>query len=157
MKTKITEFEPLLLSDNTEVKVPVSTNHPEPINPCTVNFAGSDLDDTCTLDGNENIVECNRLISSFRQLPTDLFVNQILTNKSQSEVKLEETRSILFETLQESDEFPLDRNFVMKRQVHSRAGDMVAVKLARDIHTILCVIECRFFRIEPNYNQHAPS
>ena len=144
MGSQFVELEPLLLSDNTEVKVLVSSNYHTETNSCAVHFADDVNDETYTPnvnDVNDNIIEYNRLITSFRQLPTDLFVNQILTDYSHSEVKLEETRSMLFETLQESDDFPLDRHCVMKRRVHSRTGDTVAVKLARDIHTILCVIE----------------
>ena len=140
MASRLMEFEPTLLNDNTEVKVLVSPKQ-SPNSSFTVNFVDNGTDDTINLDGNANIVEYNRLISKFRQLPSDLFVNQILSDYSQSEVQLEETRTMLFETLQQSEDFPLDRNSVMKRRLHSRTGDTVAIKLARDIYTILWVIE----------------
>lgn len=139
MMSQLTELEPVLLSDNTELKVPVSPKHHVKFNLCSPNCIDDDNDETFSFNG--NIVEYNRLIILFRQLPTDLFVNQLLTDYSQSEIKLEETRLMLFETLQESDDYPLDRDSVLKRRVHSRSGDTIAVKLARDIHTVICVME----------------
>ncbi|MES9879997.1 MAG: hypothetical protein ABW185_03860 [Sedimenticola sp.] len=48
---------------------------------------------------------------------------------------------MLYELLRESDGFTYDVNSEMKRRVNTRQGESAAVKLARDIHILLSIVE----------------
>ena len=70
-----------------------------------------------------------------------MFVNRILLNEASCETKLGEMRSSLFEHLKDADDFPYGLQCKLKRQVCTRNGDSVAIKLAYDLHTLMSVIE----------------
>lgn len=70
-----------------------------------------------------------------------MFVNRLLLNEASCEVTLDKYRSVLFEELKESEEFPFGLQCELKRRVHTRNGDTVPVKLAYDVHSLMSVIE----------------
>lgn len=61
----------------------------------------------------------------------------------QSETKHEQCRLTyyLFEILRQSDKYPYNRPSYLKRRVNTRNGESAGIKLARDIHVILLVID----------------
>ena len=40
-----------------------------------------------------------------------------------------------------NESFPFGENAILKRRVHTRTGESVALKLAKDIHALLSVAE----------------
>ncbi|KAL4221221.1 hypothetical protein ACF0H5_019485 [Mactra antiquata] len=119
------EYEPTLNSDNTEVKVPVHGN----------------MDDNQGQSTDEKMTEYSKLVSIFRDLPTEMFVTRILKEYSNCESNLNRTRYNLFDRLRENDDYPFDQQSDLKRRVASKKGEPVTVKLAHDVHTLLCVLE----------------
>lgn len=83
----------------------------------------------------------NKLQGLFKGLPREMFVNRLLLNEASCEVTLDKYRSVLFEELKESEEFPFGLQCELKRRVHTRNGDTVPVKLAYDVHSLMSVIE----------------
>ena len=136
-----TDFEPVYINENTEVKVPIMA---QPISPsdCTSSITISPTPSTtnyCTpIDEYESadLNEYHRLLKLVRDLPSTLFVDRILMDYHQSESDLEKSRLMLFDVIRESEDFPFDINCELKRRI-TRQGDSAAVKLANDIHTIL--------------------
>ena len=80
-------------------------------------------------------------IKVFRELPKDLFVDQLVRDLHSCESSLEHMRDELFEQVKEFDNFPYGSQCHLKKRVQTRNGDLVAIKLARDIHTVVSVIE----------------
>lgn len=83
----------------------------------------------------------NKLHELFKGLPREMFVNRLLLNEASCEVTLDKYRSVLFEGLKESEDFPYGLQCELKRRVHTRNGDTVAVKLAYDVHSLMSVME----------------
>ena len=50
-------------------------------------------------------------------------------------------RSALFEQLKKAEDFPYRFQAMLKHRVYTRSIDSVPVKLARDMHTLMSVIE----------------
>ena len=61
-----------------------------------------------------------RLVSSYRGLPREMFVNQVLRDEASCESKLEEMRSSLFEYLKEAEDFPYGLQCMLKRRKGTR-------------------------------------
>ncbi len=81
-----------------------------------------------------------RMTNIFRGLPRDMFVNKVIQCYRSSE-RLESIRADLFEYLKGYDEFPYGAGVELKRRVQTRAGDPLVSKLAKDIYTLVSVIE----------------
>lgn len=92
-------------------------------------------------DCQSHLIEYNRLLELFRQLPGDLFVSRILKDYGSCESDLDQTRYILYESLRESEDFPYPVMSDLKKRVYTRKGEPLCVKLAHDIRTLLAVIE----------------
>lgn len=158
------EYEPLTQDDNTEVKRPIGETFtaipvvdlidlsvsPMPTNTNHTAASGYSSDDDITgtalavdPDLNADMVEYYRLINLSSELPAEMFVNQILIDYKHCDIKLENMRLLLFDSLKQDEEFPFDIQSELKRRFSSRKkpSDSVAVKLAHDIHTILSVME----------------
>lgn len=86
LHSSLLELEPVTLSDNTEVKVPVSNAN--------------------NVQYDYELEEYNRLTLLYREIPSDLFISRLLKDYSSCEVKLEQTRSMLFCIVRECDDFP---------------------------------------------------
>lgn len=109
------EFEPLALDENTEVKVPLgSSTDNVTVNVCNNNVCQEDEDD------DQYVVEYNRLSSLYRQLPADVFVQNLLRDYISNEDKLDETRHLFFDALRENDDFPFGVNSELKRRVATK-------------------------------------
>ena len=67
----------------------------------------------------------NKLQGLFKGLPREMFVIRLLLNEASCEVTLDKYRSVLFEELKESEEFPFGLQCELKRRVHTRNGDTV--------------------------------
>ena len=52
---------------------------------------------------------------------------------------------MLFDIAREAEDFPFDRDVVLKRRLNIKVGDTVAVKLANDIYKLLVVIQAIIF------------
>lgn len=96
-------------------------------------------------DNSENVetdlVEYNRILALHRDLPGDMFVNQLLLDYHQSETNLDHLRITLFEMLKNTEDFPFELDSELKRRVNTRQGEPIVAKLAKDIHTLISVIE----------------
>ena len=68
-----------------------------------------------------DLMEYGRLKALTKDLPSDLFVDQLLIDYSYSTDKLENTRHMLFETLRSSEDFPFGEHCEMKRRVMTRS------------------------------------
>lgn len=136
------ELTPVFLdsSETTEVKMPVNT------------YDVTDVADTSTVDPRvivDDVLVEDSTNSEFRELkslfsdyPSDMFINRLLIKHSQCEVTLERLRCDVFDRLKYyDDDFPYGLQCELKRRVRTRQGDTVAWKLAKDIHTIVSVIE----------------
>ena len=121
----LVEFEPISTNDNTELKVAIYPHINDDVN----NIAVNDLK-------NYQILE-----SLFRELPGVLFVDRVLKEYVSSEPDLGRIRAMLFDILREDDDFPFGLQAELKRRVFTRNGELVALKLANDIHVLLRVIE----------------
>lgn len=188
----ITEFEPVMLCDNTEVKLPIDIGHmtectenEETVLCCSISselecgqrsdtqsndnvFHNHNAEGLNTTENGPSIVVLSDIISSpciqapdvdtdgvdhsnltmyhnlrdlYCRVPSDMFINEVLSMHSESEVDLEATRLSLFETIKSSEDFPYGENFELKRRVNSRSGDRVSVKLSRDIYSLMSVVE----------------
>ena len=80
----------------------------------------------------EHLLYC-RFQTIYRSLPKEMFISRILKNVSSSEPDLESQSTMLFELVKECEDFLFGLQAELKRRVHSRNGDTVAVKLAQDI------------------------
>jgi len=85
--------------------------------------------------------EYNRIANMLSKYSQEQFLNHILSETCSSETDLENTRAFLFEILRDSDTFPFDRNAELKRRKHTRFGESVPLKLAKDIHALISVAE----------------
>ena len=95
-----------------------------------------------TLEVDSNETACvDVLIKMFHDLPRDIFVNQLLRDLYSCESSLEHMRDQLFDRVKELHDFPFGTQCSLKKRVQTRHGDPVAVKLARDVHTVLSVLE----------------
>lgn len=106
--------------------------------------SASDMQSSFAIDEEDIHVleEYRALLNLFRELPRDMFVNQVLSDYSSSEPDLERIRTYYFEHLKQvTPDFPFGSNSELKRRMMTRAGEPVAVKLAQDIHTIIEVAE----------------
>ncbi|MEW8562289.1 MAG: hypothetical protein AB2541_09295 [Candidatus Thiodiazotropha sp.] len=81
------------------------------------------------------------MITLFRGLPKEMFINRILLNEASCEIKLGEIRSSLFEYIKDSEDWPYGLQCMLKRRIYTRNGDPVPVKFAQDIHTLISVLE----------------
>ena len=137
----LTELEPLTLDDNTSVKIPFSADTSTPMfNSNKVLSCESELQVEHIYT---DVVEFNRLLTLTKDLPSDLFIDQILIDYEYSPEKLEKTRNMLFETLRGNDDFPFGDSCELKRRVmtRSKSGESVAVKLTTDIHALMICLE----------------
>lgn len=144
------ELEPAALSDNTEVKVPLTPSEPQSgtlsLNVSPVVFTPNrPISQISKIDVSiypgADLVEYHRLLKLFRELPADMFVDRLLLDYNQSESDIEQARMMLYELVRESDDFPFDVDSDPKRRVNTRQGESAAVKLSRDVHTLLSVVE----------------
>ena len=88
-----TELEPCTTDDNTEVKIPVPFVN-SPLSPMlNSNKPVSVETDTNNSQMYQDIVEYNRLQSLIKNLPSDLFVDQILIDYSYCSETLDQTRN----------------------------------------------------------------
>jgi hypothetical protein len=93
-------------------------------------------------DGSNNeLKEFNELSSMVKDLTSDMFVDKLLLDYNNSESSIDRLRMMLFEILKNSDDFPFDIDSDLKRRVNTRQGETAAAKLARDVHSLLLVIE----------------
>jgi hypothetical protein len=161
------ELEPVTVSQNTEVKIPVcvSTNtcdwrHIKSIpsdlisdsvimrNPSIIDsstyLADSLFEDCETAD---DLIELNALQKMLRDFPGDLFIDRLLIEYTNSEPNLDKLRRMLFDIVKEFDGFPYDRENELKKRVTTRSGDPVNVKLACDIKILLNVMEGEDFSL----------
>lgn len=144
------ELEPVSLDDHTEVKIPYVNNCVAPsvsdqnislsVTPMNFNPNQCHLFNQTDNTG-ADLIEYNRILTLMRDLPTDMFIDQLLLDYHQSETNLDHFRIMLFEMLKNTEEFPFDVESELKRRVNTRQGETLASKLAKDIHTILSVIE----------------
>lgn len=105
------EFEPVALDENTEIKVPMGSSMDNvTVNVCNNNVCQEDEDDE------QYVVEYNRLSSLYRQLPADVFVQNLLRDYISNEDKLDATRHLFFDALRENEDFPFGLNSELKRQ-----------------------------------------
>lgn len=137
----LTELTPVIMENEygemTEAKVPYTNQSNTGSNKEDLHTdTGTDADDDLVAQ----TVYC-KLVILYRGLPKEMFVSRVLLNEASCEVTLENYRSNLFEEIKETDDFPYGLQCELKRRVHTRSGDTVAVKLAYDIHTLMSVIE----------------
>lgn len=146
----LTELEPVAINDETEVKIPISPRFVEPhstISETDQNTTMFSLEafqyqhssTSCTPES--DVVEYNRILTLMQDLPEDMFVDRLLLDFHQSETNLDTFRFKLFDMIKSFEDFPFDSDCELKRRVHTRQGDSVASKLARDIHVLFTVIE----------------
>ena len=137
----LTELEPLTLDDNTSVKMPFPSYYASPM--MNSNKVMSSENELTNEPVYTDLMEYNRLQALTKDLPSDLFIDQLLLDYDYSCDKLDKTRSMLFETLRDTEDFPFGDNCEMKRRVMTRSknGESLAVKLATDIHALLLCIE----------------
>lgn len=130
------EYEPVSLNENTEVKIPVQTIDEFDINgePSYTNSGECESDE-------QYLEDYDRLSALYRQHPTDTFVHTVLRIYASDEEKLDSIRLLFFSALRENDDFPYNINSELKRRVSTRRGDPVCAKLAKDIHTLVSVLE----------------
>ena len=107
----------------------------------TSNARPSEDDDILALLDTTHLDEYNNLISLFKKLASDKFINRILVDYHSDEQELDRLRSLLFDALRAADDCPLDTNCELKQRKHTRYGESVPVKLAKDIHVIISVLE----------------
>jgi len=95
---KSCELTPLLLSDNTEIKVPVSNrNILTNVGTVSTFTANSTLpqQNQCTSQFNhDDVLQNNKLIEHFHELPGDMFITQILSDSNSCEQTLENMRGL---------------------------------------------------------------
>ncbi len=118
------------MDDNTEVKVPVTSSYVSRCQDLSFSVSPMAFDPNCEKDQTDelsypgaDLVEYHRLIKLLHDFPTDMFVDRLLIDYRQSETDLEQTRTMLFELLRESENFSFDVNSEMKRRVNTRQGD----------------------------------
>ena len=151
MENDPTEFEPVQLSDQTEVKIPVASRSFDPDHPTkdsqltpmlNDNPVVTPLDDSFTLDPEvvSDLVEIQRLRNLVGDVPGDMFVNQILLDYHHSETNLEQCRDMLFSILRESEVYPFDVECELKKRINTR-GVSLPSKLAYDIHSLVAIME----------------
>lgn len=88
------------------------------------------------------VEEYRALIKLYRELPKEMCVTHILRNFSSCESDLERVRDSYFDHLKTTcEQFPYEDDAGLKRRMHTRTGDPLAVKLAQDIYSILEVTE----------------
>lgn len=115
----VVEFEPVALDENTEIKVPMGSSMDNvTVNVCNNNVCQEDEDDE------QYVVEYNRLSSLYRQLPADVFVQNLLRDYISNEDKLDATRHLFFDALRENEDFPFGLNSELKRRVATRKGEV---------------------------------
>ncbi len=174
----LAELTPVMLYDNTVVKVPYTTDtgqnvqrsaqcsdvlsHSPAADYCF--SANSDSMDSFRCESGRVLESCDdsgdaslmymgtdhdstiegrvtRLSNLYRTFPKDMFVNRMITTYSSSEAKIEDIRLELFEYLKALEDFPYGSQVELKKRIHTRSGESVVIKLCRDIHVILSVID----------------
>lgn len=141
-----TELLPIAMNDNTSVKIPFMSRLADTQSASEYMTLTNDSYKT---DGfhlqpaqNDNELDLyNSLVSLYRDYPTDMFIAQLLKMNTSCEVKLEQTRQMLFSILRECDDFPYGLQTELKKRVSTRRGEPLCMKLASDIHVILSVLE----------------
>ena len=121
------EYEPAQISENTDVKVLVSIRN---VNQTAWASLYQDSDthllqmstfssDDFISGKNEDVYlrTCNELIASYQDLPTDMFITNLIQQYASSEPDLDATRVLLFESLKTHDDFPFDLECDIKRRV----------------------------------------
>lgn len=141
------EYAPMLSTDNTEVKIPVTVADEQSNAVCTESSANlSDVfpasQYVCGNSDDLYLQAFNKLISLYRDLPRDMFIASILQEYASNEQELDATRTNFFEFLKTHDDFPFPLNSDLKKRVFTRGRkETVAVKLATDIYSLLSVME----------------
>lgn len=141
------EYAPMLSTDNTEVKIPVTVADEQSNAVCTESSANlSDVfpawQYVCGNSDDLYLQAFNKLISLYRDLPRDMFIASILQEYATNEQELDATRTNFFEFLKTHDDFPFPLNSDLKKRVFTRGRkETVAVKLATDIYSLLSVME----------------
>jgi len=98
-------------------------------------------DITVTDDFEYDVLEYNRLLQLADDLPSKVFIDQLLLDYDNTPEKLEYTRSMLFSTVRDSNDFDLESGCELKRRVANRNGNPLNVKLANDIHSLILVLK----------------
>lgn len=131
------EYEPVQLSENTEVKVlytnsddvqessntkqdheqSVKVSHLEQYDDTSNNSENSMLLDSmeCGQDNKYFLRIFNTLTELYKELPTDLFVPRILKDYNCSESDLDGVRLLLFDSLKSYDDFPYGDDCELKK------------------------------------------
>jgi hypothetical protein len=120
-----TELLPIALNDNTSVKIPFMSRLADTQSASEYMTLTNDSYKT---DGfhlqpaqNDNELDLyNSLVSLYRDYPTDMFIAQLLKMNTSCEVKLEQTRQMLFSILRECDDFPYGLQTELKKRVSTR-------------------------------------
>lgn len=85
--------------------------------------------------------EYNRLIQLYRELPSGMFVSQIVRDYASSEPDLEATRLLFFGALKSYHDVPFGSEAELKRRVNTRRGETLSRKQATDIYTLVSILE----------------
>ena len=139
----LTELTPVSFvnrdGEETEAKVPISVCVKQEIPDNYGDICAGEDDDL--LDEQPEHLLYRRFQTIYRSLPKEMFISRIIKNVSSSEPDLESQRAMLFELVKECEDFPYGLQAELKRRVHTRNGDTVAVKLAQDIYILMSVLE----------------
>lgn len=141
------EFEPLQTSDCTEVKVPITpgggriSNSMVTTAPLSPGTEPKPISKSSDEQDGQYLKEFNKLRKMYLDFPTDMFVANVIREYASSEPDLEYTRSLLFESLKDIDEFTYGYQAELKKRLCTRKGEPVVVKLVHDVHTLLSIIE----------------
>ncbi|MES9881490.1 MAG: hypothetical protein ABW185_11475 [Sedimenticola sp.] len=162
----ITELTPVVMDDNTEVKVAYNVRSVKMEHAASMNGGEytdsveygeneneheNEQDDTLSNTNNDSLYQVrndlrsddslNQLLNLFRNLPAEMFHNRVLQNFASCDASLEGTRSSIFDSIKENSDYPFGLQTELKRRVFTRYGDSVAYKLAKDIHVLLSIVD----------------
>lgn len=144
---RVSEYEPVCLTNNTEVKFPVTMGNNQQLDSntsrseCTLDDLSQFTQYACGNSDDVFLQSFNRLVGLYRDLPKDMFIANLLQEFASNEQELEATRIQFYESLKSHEDFPFHVDSELKRRVFTRKGDPVSVKLANDIHALLSVME----------------
>ena len=81
------------------------------------------------------------VLQLYRQLPKDMFLNQIISDYHSDEMELKELRNTLFSEIKCLAEFPFPIGSELKRRKKPKIGESTALKLCNDIYVLASIFE----------------
>ena len=81
------------------------------------------------------------LKQSYRQVPKDLFLSQLLSDYHSDEIELKHLRALVFSELKNLEEFPYSLGAELERRKNSKMGETTAKKLCSDIHILTSIFD----------------